>query len=161
IGSMEKKALATGKLHEPIDISYNQAGTIAVVNLPVSGQGTDAASNESLRTLREDVIPATLDKESAITWSGVTGQTAGSWDFNHQMKHAAPFVFAFVLTFAFALLLVTFRSLVIAIKAIVLNLLSVAAAYGILTLVFQHGWGKGLLGFEYTGGVVAFLPIFL
>src|SRR5262249_41573334 len=78
-----------------------------------------------------------------------------------QMKHAAPFVFAFVLTFAFALLLVTFRSLVIAIKAIVLNLLSVAAAYGILTLVFQHGWGKGLLGFEYTGGVVAFLPIFL
>ena len=64
----------------------------------------------------------------------------------------APFVFAFVLAFAFVLLLITFRSIVIAVKAIVLNLLSVAAAYGVLVLVFQHGWGKGLFGFEYTGG---------
>ncbi len=63
------------------------------------------------------------------------------------MKGAAPFVFAFVLTFAFLLMLLTFRSIVIAIKAVLLNLLSVAAAYGVLVLVFQHGWGKGLLGF--------------
>ncbi len=161
IHAMEQKALATGKLHEPIDASYNRAGTIAVINLPVDGQGTDDASNESLRTLREDVIPATLDKEPSIQFAGVAGQTAGSWDFNQQMKSSLPFVFAFVLTFAFGLLLVTFRSLVIAVKAIVLNLLSVAAAYGVLTMVFQHGWGKGLLGVEYTGGVVAFLPIFL
>ena len=63
------------------------------------------------------------------------------------MKHAAPFVFAFVLTLAFLLMLLTFRSVVIAIKAVLLNLLSVAAAYGALVLVFQHGWGKGLLGF--------------
>jgi RND superfamily putative drug exporter len=161
IQSMEQKALATGKLHEPVDESYNKAGTIAIINLPVDGQGTDAASNESLRTLREDVIPATLDKEPAIEFAGVTGQTAGSWDFNQQMKSALPFVFAFVLLFAFGLLLVTFRSIVIAVKAIVLNLLSVAAAYGVLTMVFQHGWGKGLLGVEYTDGIVAFLPIFL
>jgi uncharacterized membrane protein YdfJ with MMPL/SSD domain len=66
-----------------------------------------------------------------------------------------------VLGFAFILLLATFRSVVIAIKAVILNLLSVAAAYGALVLIFQHGWGKGLLGFEYTGGVVSFLPIFL
>jgi RND superfamily putative drug exporter len=77
------------------------------------------------------------------------------------MKHAAPSVFLFVLAFAFALLLVTFRSVVIAAKAILLNLLSVAAAYGVLVLVFQHGFGKELLGFDYTGGVVAFLPTFL
>lgn len=73
------------------------------------------------------------------------------------MKSAAPRVFAFVLLFAFALMLVAFRSLVIAAKAIVLNLLS-AAAYGAMVLVFQHGWGKGLLGFESTAGVVAFVP---
>jgi uncharacterized membrane protein YdfJ with MMPL/SSD domain len=70
-------------------------------------------------------------------------------------------VFAFVLTLAFLLLLVAFRSIVIAIKAIVLNLLSVAAAFGVLVLVFQHGWAKGILGFDYSGGVMAWLPMFL
>jgi uncharacterized membrane protein YdfJ with MMPL/SSD domain len=77
------------------------------------------------------------------------------------MKSAAPFVFAFVLAFAFLLLLFAFRSIVIPAKAILLNLLSVAAAYGILVLVFQHGWGKQVLGVETTGGIVSFLPIFL
>jgi uncharacterized membrane protein YdfJ with MMPL/SSD domain len=77
------------------------------------------------------------------------------------MKHSAPYVFAFVLLLAFILLLLSFRSIVIAAKAIVLNLLSVAAAFGILTIVFQHGVGKGLLGFTFTGGVIAWLPMFL
>ena len=77
------------------------------------------------------------------------------------MKTVAPLVFGFVLLFAFVLMLVSFRSLVIAAKTIVLNLLSVGAAYGILVLVFQHGWGKQLLGFEFTGGIDPFLPILL
>ena len=77
------------------------------------------------------------------------------------MKTAAPLVFGFVLLLAFVLMLVSFRSVVIAVKAVVLNLLSVGAAYGILVLVFQHGWGKGLLGFEFTGGIDPFLPILL
>src|SRR5205814_9076941 len=68
---------------------------------------------------------------------------------------------AFVLTLAFLLMLVTFRSVVVATKAVLLNLLSVAAAYGALVLVFQNGWGKGLLGFVPPGGIVSFLPIFL
>ena len=87
--------------------------------------------------------------------------TAKSRDFNDQMKTVAPLVFGFVLLFAFGLMLVSFRSVVIAAKAVVLNLLSVAAAYGVLVLVFQHGWGKGLLGFEFTGGIDPFLPILL
>ncbi len=92
---------------------------------------------------------------------GVTGETAQSKDFNDQMKTVAPLVFAFVLLFAFVLMLVSFRSLVIAAKTIVLNLLSIGAAYGILVLVFQHGWGKQFLGFEFTGGIDPFLPILL
>jgi RND superfamily putative drug exporter len=120
----------------------------------------DAKSNAALETLRDRVVPATVGKIAGAD-VGVNGPTAESKDFNDQMKGAAPFVFAFVLGFAFILLLATFRSIVIAIKAVVLNLLSVAAAYGALVLIFQHGWGKGLLGFEYTGGVVSFLPIFL
>ena len=91
----------------------------------------------------------------------VTGNTAQSKDFNDQMKTHAPIVFAFVLTLAFLLLLTTFRSIVIAIKAIVLNLLSVGAAYGVLVLVFQHSWAEPLLGFETNGAIISWLPGFL
>jgi RND superfamily putative drug exporter len=92
---------------------------------------------------------------------GVTGDTAGSKDFNDQMGSRIVWVFAFVVGLAFLLLLITFRSIVIPIKAVVLNLLSVGAAYGVLVLVFQHGIGKGLLNFTYTDGVTAFIPVFL
>ncbi len=94
----------------------------------------------------------------------VSGNTAGSKDFNDAMKSNLPLVFGFVLGAAFLLLLVTFRSLVIPLKAIVLNLLSVGASYGVLTLVFQHGWGASLLGFEVSetsAGVTSWLPLFL
>ena len=91
----------------------------------------------------------------------MTGMTAGSKDFNDTLKSHLPIVFAFVLGLAFILLLVTFRSIVIPIKAIVLNLLSVGAAYGVLTLVFQDGHGEGLLGFHSIGGMTSWLPLFL
>jgi uncharacterized membrane protein YdfJ with MMPL/SSD domain len=91
----------------------------------------------------------------------VTGTTAGSKDFNDLMRERAPIVFAFVLGFAFLLLLAAFRSLVIAAKAIVLNLLSVGAAYGLLVAVFQWGWGESLLDFQSTGAITSWLPLFL
>jgi uncharacterized membrane protein YdfJ with MMPL/SSD domain len=91
----------------------------------------------------------------------VGGATAGTKDFNDLMSSRAPIVFAFVLSMAFLLLLVTFRSIVLAGKAIVLNLLSVGAAYGVLVLVFQHGIGKELLGFSATGSITSWLPLFL
>jgi uncharacterized membrane protein YdfJ with MMPL/SSD domain len=91
----------------------------------------------------------------------VTGMTAGSKDFNDTIKSRLPIVFAFVLGLAFVLLLVTFRSIVVPIKAIVLNLLSVGASYGILTLVFQDGHGESLLDFHSLGGITSWLPLFL
>jgi RND superfamily putative drug exporter len=91
----------------------------------------------------------------------VTGLTAGSYDFNQQMKSRAPWVFLFVLSLAFLLLLVTFRSIVIPIKAIVLNLLSVGAAYGVLVWIFQDGHLESLLGFTSIGGITSWLPLFL
>ena len=91
----------------------------------------------------------------------MTGETAASRDFNDLMKQRVPFVFPFVLLLAFALLLVSFRSVVIAAKAVILNLLSVAAAYGLLVLVFQHGFGESLLGFDSTGAITSWLPLFM
>jgi uncharacterized membrane protein YdfJ with MMPL/SSD domain len=160
IGQLEWRALSTGQMHEPITTDVNKAGTIANVAIPVDGEGTDAASEAALATLRDDLIPTTVGA-LPDTEVGVTGTTAMSKDFNDRMKSVAPLVFGFVLLLAFALMLAAFRSLVIAAKAIVLNLLSIAAAYGVMVLVFQHGVGKGILGFESTAGIDSFLPIFL
>jgi uncharacterized membrane protein YdfJ with MMPL/SSD domain len=160
IGQLEWRALRTGLMHEPIIVDVNKAGTVANVSVPVDGEGTDDESIAALEALRERVIPHTVGSLPNAE-VGVAGLAAESKDFNDYRKSVAPLVFAFVLAFAFLLLLFAFRSLVIAAKAVVLNLVSVAAAYGVLVLVFQHGWGKGLLGFESTGGIVSFLPIFL
>jgi RND superfamily putative drug exporter len=93
--------------------------------------------------------------------TAVTGATAEDLDFTRQMKHGVPYVIVFVLALAFLLLLVAFRSIVVPLKAIVLNLLSVGAAYGVLVLVFQHRWAEPLLGFESDGAIISWLPIFL
>ena len=131
------------------------------IRFPLAGSGTDETSNRALQVLRRDVLPNTVGLVPSVQDYGVTGDTAGSKDFNDQMGSRLVWVFAFVIGFAFLLLLITFRSIVIPIKAVILNLLSVGAAYGVLVLVFQHGVGKGLLDFTYTDGVTAFIPMFL
>ena len=160
IKDLHDKAIATGKLSEPSGVDVNPAKTVAVVSLAVDGKGTDAASNESVRVLREEVVPATVGKLDGAEVA-VSGMTAWSKDFLDTMKSHLPIVFLFVLSLAFILLLVTFRSIVIPIKAIVLNLLSVGAAYGILTLVFQDGHGEKALDFTSVGGITPWLPLFL
>ena len=160
IAELERRALASGEMNPPIDVEINRAGTTARVEIPFAGNGTDAESTAALETLREELLPATLGKVAGVEYA-VTGMTANSQDFNEAQTSAAPKVFGFVLLFAFGLLLVSFRSIVIALKAIVLNLLSVAAAYGLLVAVFQWGWGEGLLDFESNGGIANWLPIFM
>jgi uncharacterized membrane protein YdfJ with MMPL/SSD domain len=160
IGQLKWRAIDSGVMNEPIDVDVNAAKTVAAISIPIEGDGIDSTSNQALTALRDEIIPPTLGTLAAGE-VGVTGTTAQAKDFSDQMKRVAPLVFGFVLLFAFALMLVTFRSIVIGAKAIVLNLLSVGAAYGILVLVFQHGWGKQILGFENTGGIDPFLPILL
>src|SRR6185503_3710001 len=108
----------------------------------IAGSGDDRKSVEALNALRNDVIPGARGAIPDATIA-VTGVTAGTKDFNDLMKSRMPWVFAFVLGLAFVLLLMTFRSIVIPIKSILLNLLSVGSAYGILVLVFQHTWAEG------------------
>jgi uncharacterized membrane protein YdfJ with MMPL/SSD domain len=160
IGQLKWRAIDSGVMNEPIDVDVNAAKTVAAISIPIEGDGIDSTSNQALSALRDEIIPPTLGT-LADAEVGVTGTTAQAKDFSDQMKRVAPLVFGFVLLFAFALMLVTFRSIVIGAKAIVLNLLSLGAAYGILVLVFQHGWGKQILGFENTGGIDPFLPILL
>jgi RND superfamily putative drug exporter len=160
IADLRTRALASGQVHKPVTVAVNDARTVAQVELPLAGNGSDDTSYAALATLRENVVPDTVGSLEGVE-AGVTGSTAMSKDFGSEMRSKAPLVFAFVLAFAFVLLLVSFRSIVIAAKAIVLNLLSVAAAFGVLVLVFQYGWARDLLGFEYTGGVMAWLPVFL
>jgi uncharacterized membrane protein YdfJ with MMPL/SSD domain len=157
---LRERAVATGLMRDPIQVQISPNKEVALVSVPLAGNGTDSASNRALAELREDVLPATLGKVSDLDYA-VTGETAASKDFSDLMKDRAPIIFAFVLALAFVLLLVSFRSVVIAAKAIVLNLLSVGAAYGLLVVTFQWGWGESLLGFESTGAITSWLPLFM
>jgi uncharacterized membrane protein YdfJ with MMPL/SSD domain len=160
IDSLREQALASGRVHEPISVDVNPAGTVASITMPIEGKGTDSESYASLALLRNELLPATVGAVQDAD-AGVTGFTAQWRDQTDEMKSNLLPVVVFVLLFAFCLMLVAFRSLVIAAKAIVLNLLSVAAAYGVLVLVFQHGVGAGLLGFSSKAGVEPAVPLLL
>jgi RND superfamily putative drug exporter len=155
-GIEELKATASG----PTDVTISPDKSVALVSIPLPGNGTDERSDTALVKLRDTTIPQTIGRVPG-TETNVTGMTAGSKDFNDKMNSRLPVVFAFVLGLAFLLLLVTFRSIVVPLKAIVLNLLSVGAAYGVLTFVFQDGHFEGLLNFQSVGGITSWLPLFL
>jgi len=160
IADLERQSLASGQMFKPIDTKINPNHTVERVEIPLAGDGENKASVAALETLRERIIPATVGKLDNVEYA-VTGQTAGDHDFNQATKSHWPIVFAFVLGLAFLLLLFTFRSVVIPLTAIALNLLSVGAAYGALVWIFQEGHLQGLLGFHSNGGVVTWLPLFL
>ena len=160
IAELKTQALASGQMHGPIEVEINRDHTVAKVDIPLNGDGTEDASVAALETLRNDLLPQTVGQVDGVEYA-VTGQTANSQDFNAAQTKSMPLVFGFVLLFAFVLLLVSFRSIVIALKAILLNLLSVAAAYGVLVAVFQWGWGENLLNFESNGGIANWLPMFM
>jgi uncharacterized membrane protein YdfJ with MMPL/SSD domain len=161
IDSLESKAAERSELFEgrgTLEISSDQ--TVATVTLPTTGNGTDELSSRAVDALRDEIVPATVGQVDGVE-AYTTGEAAATGDFNDAMIGHLPYVFAFVLSAAFILLLVTFRSIVIPVKAIVLNLLSVGAAYGLLVLVFQGEWAESLLGFESNGAIAAWLPLFL
>ncbi len=160
IAGLRGRALATGVMKEPIRTFVNPSHTVAKIDVPLVGNGNDRAAMHALGVLRRSVVPVSLGRLAGVEVA-VTGETAGDADFNATNRSHAPFVFAFVLGLAFVLLLVTFRSIVIPLAAIVLNLLSVGAAYGVLVWIFQQGHLQGLLGFHSNGAVVTWLPLFL
>jgi uncharacterized membrane protein YdfJ with MMPL/SSD domain len=143
-----------------LNVEVSPDKSVAVVSVPTAGDGTDGPSDDALDELRGSLVPATLGSTGGVEVN-VTGGAAQTRDFVDSMKSHLPAVFLFVLGAAFLLLLVTFRSIVIPIKAIVLNLLSVGAAYGVLVTVFQNSWAEGLLDFTSSGSIVPWLPLFM
>jgi uncharacterized membrane protein YdfJ with MMPL/SSD domain len=160
IARFERLALASGQIDRPIQVTYHRQHNGVQILAPLVGSGSDNASFNALDALRSRILPASIGHLPGATFA-VTGQTAGTYDFNTLIKSHFPLVFAFVLGLAFLLLLVTFRSLTIPLTSIVLNLLSVAAAYGVLVWIFQQGHLQSLLGFHSNGAVVTWLPLFL
>ncbi|HZT90965.1 MAG TPA: MMPL family transporter [Gaiellaceae bacterium] len=160
IAALERQALASGRVEEPVSTKINPRGDVELVNLPLVGNGDDGRSVAALELLRQTIVPRTVGALPGVV-APITGETAGTHDFNDQMKSHAPLVFGFVLLLCFVLLLVTFRSIVIPLKAVLLNLLSAGAAYGLLVLVFQHTWAQGILQFHSNGAIASWLPLFL
>jgi len=140
-------------------LETNEAGDLALLTVAMPGDFSSPESESALERLRDDYIPAAFDGESADIFVG--GPTAETVDDVATQKEYLPFVFTFVLGFSFLLLLVVFRSIVVPLKAVVMNLLSVGAAYGMLVLVFQEGIGNELFGFRESPVIESWLPLFL
>ncbi|MYV54620.1 MMPL family transporter [Streptomyces sp. SID3212] len=160
IADFRSQAVSSGASRGPVEVVTHDAENVAIITVPLVGGSDQDRAEKSLALLRDTVRPDTFGEVSGVS-APVTGQVAGSKDFNDQIVGAVTPVFAFVVVFAFLLMLLCFRSLTIAVTSIVLNLLSVGAAYGILTIVFQHGWGASLVGAEGVGAIIWWLPLFL
>ena len=144
----------------PIQTDINDAGDTELIQIPLNADVGEKKAIDAVNRIRKEFIPEAFghSPDRAL----VTGATAANIDFKDNIMFRTPFVWAFVLGLAFTVLLVTFRSIVIAVKAIILNSLSVAAAYGLLVLVFQKGWLlERPLGFQATGIIESWLPLFL
>jgi putative drug exporter of the RND superfamily len=145
-----------------IEVQRNASGSLLLLALPMLGDAEDPAVHAGIQRLRRQWIPqAFADASAAGVEVRVGGLSAGYIDFFALIRSHAPWVMTAVLGSSFVLLAVAFRSLVVPLKAIVLNLLSVAAAYGALVLVFQHGIGAQWLGFQAGAVIEAWIPLFL
>jgi uncharacterized membrane protein YdfJ with MMPL/SSD domain len=159
VADFKARALGTGLVHEPILVTVHADVNVIELKVPLAGDGSDATSVRALEALRRDVIPATFDRVPG-TRAYVAGNLAFSQDFNTQLEHAIAPVIAFVLVLAFLLMLMAFRSVTIAVVSVLLNVLSMAAAFGVMVAVFQHGWGAGLVGAEGVGAIESWIPLF-
>jgi uncharacterized membrane protein YdfJ with MMPL/SSD domain len=157
---LKAAAARTGEFGNPIEIRTYADKGLAEVDLPLAGDGSDATSVHALKTLRGTLVPDTLGRVDGVR-ALVGGELAFGADFNDQLRSSILPVFLFVLGITFLLMLISFRSVVIAATAIGLNLLSVGAAYGVMVGMFQHGWGVSLIGATAPGAIESWIPLFV
>jgi RND superfamily putative drug exporter len=159
VTAVARTASATGPIRPPVTAASVAGGRALIVDVPLAGNGSDARADAALLSLRERILPHTLGKVSGVSYA-VTGQTANNYDDLTVLHTRTPLVLAVVAGMAFLLLLIVFDSVAIAVISVGLDLLSVAAAFGILTLVFQDGHLQSVLGFTSFGAVVSWVPLF-
>jgi uncharacterized membrane protein YdfJ with MMPL/SSD domain len=147
-------------LGQPVHTTVYPAANVAEIQIPLAGSGNDATSRQALATLHDTIVPATVGQIPGGT-ALVGGDLAARIDWNNQMGSSIVPVILFVMGITFLLMLVSFGSLVIAATSMVLNLLSVGAAYGALSAVFVHGWGAGLVGTQAPGAIESWIPLFV
>jgi uncharacterized membrane protein YdfJ with MMPL/SSD domain len=150
---------ASGEFVGRGEVATSPDGQTKLLQIAVRGDPEAPAAISAVRRLRSDIVPTAFSGTDATVLVG--GDTAETADYLDSVSNPAPYVFLLVLGLTFVLLTVVFRSLVIAGTAVVLNLLSVGAAYGLLVLVFQHGWATSLLGFSHAKTIEAWVPLFL
>ena len=159
IGRLEKSLVDSPDFPVPPSREVNPGGDLAVLTLPFPGKSNSREATDKLVTIRESHVPSAFDGVPAEVYVG--GVTAEATDFFGIVDVYTPIVFAFVLGLSFIILMMVFRSIVIPVKAIIMNLLSVGATYGLLVLVFQKDFGAGLLGFQHAEVIDAWIPLFL
>ena len=159
IASLETSLRDDLRFPIPPVLETNPEGDLALLTVAISGEPRDQAALEALAAIRDQYVPAAFAGVSADVFVG--GETAKAADFFDVVGLYTPIVFVFVLGFSFVLLLMVFRSIVIPIKAVVVNLLSVGTAYGLLVLIFQKGYGADFLGFRQVEVIDAWIPLFL
>jgi putative drug exporter of the RND superfamily len=160
VTALRARASAGGPIHDPITATSIAGGRGLIVGVPLAGNGGDATSMAALLTLRNQILPATLGKVGQVSYA-VAGDTASTYDDNAAFHSATPVVVAFVVLLAFVLLLVAFRSVTIPLISIALNLVSVSAGYGLITLIFQDGRLQGTLGYTSFGAIISWVPLFM
>jgi RND superfamily putative drug exporter len=160
VDALRSRTSADGAIRQPVTATSIGGGRVLVVGVTLAGNGADTASYNALATLRNQILPETLGKVPGISYA-VTGTTAGNHDDIQHVHDITPAVFALVAVLAFVVLMTAFRSVAIPIVSIILNLLSVAAAYGLVTLIFQDGRLQGLLGYTSFSAVTWWIPLFM
>ena len=143
----------------PAQIDMAESGDLLVIEVPLAADAQSNEATDAVQRLRDDYIPPIFDPIDAEAL--VTGDTASTIDGTEMVSFYLPIVIGLVLAISFILLLLAFRSIVVPVKAIVMNLLSVFAAYGLVTLVFQHGYGADFFGFIQVDRIELWIPLFL
>ncbi len=160
VDQLRARAADGGAIHDPVTVTTIGGGRALVVDVPLAGNGANTASDNALTTLRNEILPDTLGRVPGVSYA-VSGDTAGLADDIHQLHANLPLVFAVVAVLAFGLLLAAFRSIAVPLVSIALNLLSVGAAYGIVTLIFQDGRLQGPLDYTSFGGIIYWVPLMM
>ena len=160
IERLKTEGLTIAGLHEPVEVTPSHDGKVAMVSFTMGGGRNDEANRAIVHQTRNELVPAIFAATPEVR-ALVTGDAAFSVDVTQVYADGIPLIFGFVLGLSFLLMLVAFHSIVIPIKAILLNLLSVAAAYGVLVLVFQDGWFAGPLGITPSGVIESWVPLFI